>query len=78
MQSVVEPRPYFATVQSPKFVVSPNVAIVINSIRFIPVGATYPPPINPRVALDNPAAEDLPALRSPKSCAFPVDAIVTN
>ena len=35
-----------------------------------------PPPKTPRVPLDVPAGSSLAADKSPKSCAFPVDAIV--
>ena len=36
-----------------------------------------PPPIIPRVDDDTPPAVLVPVVKSPKSCAFPVDAIVT-
>ena len=47
-------------------------------MTFETAGATYPPAIIPRVLFDVPLRLDLATVKSPKSAAFPVDAIVTK
>ena len=69
-------------VKSPKSTAFPVCAIVMYSIvlRYVAVGATYPPIIIPLVELEHPDPLDLQleVERSPKFAPFPVEEIVTN
>ena len=71
------PRLYLATDISPKSCASPKVDIVTKSIVLRPIGAEYPPKIKLRVGEDAAPVTLLATLKSPKSTAFPVAAIVT-
>ena len=50
----------------------------MNEISVISAGIVEPAIIKPRVEFAAPAAAILAVTKSPKSCAFPVDAMVTN
>ena len=62
---------------SPKSTAFPLVLSAMKSIVFTAVGV-YPPAKHPLVGLENPAPAILVEVKSPKSCAFPNVAIVTN
>ena len=73
--------PLVATVMSPKSVPFPVVAIVTNSILICvsgDAGVFLPAAKNARVGDANPAWSNLPVIKSPKSVAFPVVAMVTK
>ena len=67
--------PFLACVKSPKSDAFPKVLMVMKSITFVAVGSPPPPKI-PRVEEAHPPLAYLLVNKSPKSTAFPVDAIV--
>ena len=70
--------PAAVTVESPKVTEFPFEEIVINSITLVKVGDTYPPAVTPRVDDVVILKDSRPEVEtSPKSCASPVDAMVT-
>ena len=79
LDPVAEPS-HRVSVKSPKSVTLPVDPIVTYSRRFVPTSlfpGIHPPPVTPRVGLDVAASISLlPALKFPKSEAFPVEAIV--
>ena len=61
---------------SPKSVAFPVVAIVTKSITLLNAGAAEPFAVIPRIGEEKVAGSALPCVKSPKSAASPVEAIV--